>query len=193
VVVISDPTGQYSRNNKCADAAPAYPGLRQPSVPDGGFAKSLGQLYDYFALGFDTMVQEYGGWAAKLIPGCDSSPKCSGVVQSAVKYGFSAISGLPPDLPSYSELISKDIVPAVLNEITDDPTAGQLYGACSTCQQALEDQLKQEFTQFANLSSQAACIGAYEAYLRGLEPLCLDPNIIVKPVPDPIIFRRDRG
>lgn len=184
VVVISDPTGQYTPPKEiCPTPLQHTQDCGSLACLVVGFGKSLGQLYDYFALGFDTMVQEYGGWAAKLIPGCDSSPKCSGVVQSAVKYGFSAISGLPPDLPSYSELISKDIVPAVLNEITDDPTAGQLYGACSTCQQALEDQLKQEFTQFANLSSQAACIGAYEAYLRGLEPLCLDPNIIVKPVP----------
>jgi LysM repeat protein len=184
VYVISDPTGQYSPQQELC------PTPLQDTQDCGsllclmeGFASSLGQLYDYFTVGFDTMVQEFGSLAANIIPGCDSSPACSGVVQSAVKYGFSAISGLPPDLPSYSELISKDIVPAVLNEIIDDPTAGQLYGACSTCQQALEDQLNQEFTQFANLNSQAACIDAYEAWLRGLAPFCLDPNIVVQPVP----------
>ncbi len=181
VIVDKDPTGTYKPDQEICPA-PLFTG-------DCGSVlcmlkaelKDFEQWFDMIAYGFDTMIADIGGDIASIIPGC--SGECASVVKDAVKFGFSYLTGMPPDLPNLSSLVSDDIIPDVVDEILDDPTAGTLYKDCSWCEQQLEDQLTLEYTQYVNLSSQPACFDAYEAMLRTLKPLCLDPNIVVHPAP----------
>ena len=148
-----------------------------------GFANSLGYLYDMVAYGISAYIQELSAGVASLIPGCSESADCVSVTHTAISYGFTALTGIPANLPSYSEFVSGNVVPAIMDEITGDPTVSALYDACSSCKQAVEDTLTSQLEQYASLKSQNACINAYDALLRGFDPLCLDPKIKVHPAP----------
>jgi hypothetical protein len=148
-----------------------------------GFGNSLGYLYNMVAYGMDTYFKELGSGLAWLIPDCSSSPNCVSITTSAVKIGFTAVTGMPSSMPNFGEFVSGDVVPAVMDEITSDPTVSALYAACPPCKKAVEDSLTTQLEQYANLQSQWACVNAYQAMLNGLDPLCLDPNIKVHPAP----------
>jgi hypothetical protein len=135
------------------------------------------------AYGMDTYFKELGSGLAWLIPDCSSSPNCVSITTSAVKIGFTAVTGMPSSMPNFGEFVSGDVVPAVMDEITSDPTVSALYDACPPCKKAVEDSLTTQLEQYANLQSQWACVNAYQAMLNGLDPLCLDPNIKVHPAP----------
>jgi LysM repeat protein len=149
----------------------------------GEFANSLGFLYDMVAYGISAYIQELSVGVASLIPGCSESADCVSVTHTAISYGFTALTGIPANLPSYSEFVSGNVVPAIMDEITGDPTVSALYNACSSCKKAVEDTLTSQLEQYASLQSQNACINAYDAMLRGFDPLCLDPKIKVHPAP----------
>ncbi len=149
----------------------------------GEFGKSLGFLYNMVAYGVDIYFKEVGAGLASLIPGCSSSPKCVSVTTSAVKIGFTALTGMPSSMPNFEEYVSGNVVPAVMDEIMGDDTLSKLYNECPACKKAVEDSLATQLEQYANLQSQGACLDPYQAMLKGLEPLCLDPKIKVHPAP----------
>jgi LysM repeat protein len=147
------------------------------------FGKSLGYLYDMLAYGMDAYFKEVGAGLASLIPGCSKSPNCVSITTSAVKIGFTAVTGMPSSMPNFKEYVSGNVVPAVMDEIMGDETVSAIYKACSACKEAVEDALGTQLEQYANLQSQWACVNAYQAMLNGLDPLCLNPNIRVHPAP----------
>ncbi len=60
------------------------------------------------------------GAIADVIPYCNDSSICQGAIEAGINYGLTALTGMPPDLPNYEELVSQGVTSVVVRPIGRD-------------------------------------------------------------------------
>jgi hypothetical protein len=184
VIVDEDPTGTYvptqyvcpgkiSHTSDCGDW--------DLGCLVKGFGESLADLGNYVIFGINAYKDEIASDLASVI--CSDNQTCENAVGKAVDYGVAALTGLPPDLPNFEDLVSKNITSLIVTYVAgiDDPTLNIICD--SACQDTIGAKLISRLKQGKSLQSQPACMYGYDAYFHGQQPACLDPSIVVHPAP----------
>ncbi|RPJ26087.1 MAG: LysM domain-containing protein [Chloroflexi bacterium] len=197
VLVDEDPTGKLTGQTVC----PGKP-VQESDCPEdfwGEFvclAKGTLFVVDYT---YDTvfhifeMLRELCSTAiSTIIPFCDDSPDCKAAVSSAVDEAWEKGTGIPADMPKSDELISDSVAKMIVESAIeaekqyselDKSYVEQFCDTVVDCEKEISDQVDIQLKQARSLMSQPACTNAYEAALRGIEPTCLDPVLVVHAAP----------
>lgn len=133
------------------------------------YATPLGQQ----CKAFSALVSEVG------IEGTEEA--CTTGARVAVKAGMTAL-GLPPTIPSYNELVDQGVDYAV--ELAADEFEAQTGIPCvGPCEDAFRLAMEKAADNVKRQPDRTACVDPTEAHRHGREPMCLDPNLLVRPAP----------
>jgi hypothetical protein len=119
---------------------------------------------------------------ASIIPGCGST--CSALLMTGLNFTITYFTGLPPNIPSYNDMVNLGIDYAVQTAIDQ---SGIPY-CDESCQGQITDEIKSVSQQVAaSGGSQPACGPTKWATdgstLYDLQSLCIPPGITYSPVP----------
>ena len=153
------------------------------SKPKGDFWSDLKKLasgiYSGVTGGWDALVNGFEGaktylteQIASVIPNCGDL--CKAAIKKGLEAGFTALTGLPPTLPTYEGLKEDGIVYAIaliVEEIGPD--------CDDTCKAIIEKGLRETMDYAKDNQTSPGCVGSDAAHARGKEPLCFpsDPRI----------------
>lgn len=146
-----------------------------------GFSKSVAELADLVIYGINLSKSAFAGVIIDIIPGCSDYDLCKDAVTKGVDYGVSALTGLPPSIPSFDELASDSIRTWALSEVGGIEIPGVDFLCDADCKEQIADQLIPQIKMAASLHSQPACGDIIATRAHGQEPACLDPRIVVHP------------
>ncbi|MGI9352640.1 MAG: hypothetical protein ACR2O3_13835 [Rhizobiaceae bacterium] len=109
------------------------------------------------------------------------SDACETGARVAVGAGMVAL-GLPPSIPSYNELVDKGVDYAVdlAIEEFEAKTGVPCFGPC---EDALRAGFEAAAAEVKRQPDRTACVDPKEAHSHGREPMCLPPDLIVRPAP----------
>lgn len=133
------------------------------------YATPLGQQ----CKAFSALVSEVG------IDGAEDA--CNTGARVAVNAGMAAL-GLPPTIPSYNELLDEGVDYAV--ELAVDEFEANTGVPCfGPCEDAFRIGMEKAADELKRRPDRTACVDPTEAHKHGREPMCLDPNLLVRPAP----------
>lgn len=105
---------------------------------------------------------------------------CRAVAEIAVNAAMTYV-GLPPSLPNYDELIETG--KGELTNLIADQLAEQTGIPCpEDCKALIRDGIDAAIAEIEAQVADSACLGEKEAHANGIEPLCIPPDIKVKPM-----------
>ncbi|MFH1184649.1 MAG: hypothetical protein V1755_06370, partial [Chloroflexota bacterium] len=121
VVIEEDPTGQFPSNEDYVVCPGKNVGFADPCAGKSEAicllefgVESLGWVFDQVAMAYELYIQEVVKGLQYLIPGCDESEFCRDAVKTTVETAWTAVSGLPADLPSSDELIADSVAQTIV-------------------------------------------------------------------------------
>jgi LysM repeat protein len=196
VIIEEDPTGHYTPGTKvCPPPITAHndcEGMSEVECLAVGGVNSLGWLYDELLFGWDGLKHAYAQWIADTIPYCGGSSGCVNIVYQAIGYAVEYETGIPANPPSSDELIADSAADFIMESVYGTETyfteqdTSYIETFCETvvdCKKEISDRIKVEMKKLRSYQSQTSCLYPYEAYFHNVEPLCLDPSIIVHSAP----------
>jgi hypothetical protein len=178
VIVDYDPTGQFSPGQEVCPMSYVECGV---NVDCDGFWDVLGAGWDYIVNLIDDAKGEIAGAVAKTIPGCEGSSACQGVIRAGVDYGAYALTGIPPDLPTFDDLATQGAAEFIVEGLSGISGEDVSYICGDSCKTEIANQLKPYIEQAKSYYSQPGCMDAGGHY--GMFPFCFPPPAKVHPVP----------
>jgi LysM repeat protein len=189
VVIDEDPTGNFSVGQV---VCPGIIAKQAQQACEGfsidclwelmkGFSKSVAELADFVIYGINLSKAAYASVIIDIIPYCSDYDLCKDAVVTGVNYGVSALTGLPPSIPSFDQLASDSIRTWALSEVGGIEIPGVDFLCDADCKKQIADELIPQIKMAASLHSQPACGDILATRAHGQEPACLDPRIVVHP------------
>ncbi|MAT44263.1 MAG: hypothetical protein CL609_18180 [Anaerolineaceae bacterium] len=124
--------------------------------------------WDYLAENLENAKNYLAEQIASVIPGCGA--ECTGYIKTGLEVGFTAVTGIPPTMPSYEEMVDEGIAYAV------DMAAQEIGPMCDElCKEAIAAGLKEVIDYSRSTQPAPGCADEGQAHARGKEPFC--PNL----------------
>jgi len=143
---------------------------------------AVSDLFNSLSSALDTIKGTLVDALASIIPGC--GPSCSDLLMTGLNFTITYFTGLPPNIPSYNDMVNLGISYAVQTAIDQ---SGIPY-CDETCQGKITSEIQSISQQVAaSGGSQPACGASMWATdgstVYDLQSLCIPPGISYSPVP----------
>jgi hypothetical protein len=153
------------------------------SKPSGFWAdlKSLASgIWSGVTGAWDTLIKTFEGVKtdltekiASVIPNCGDI--CKAAIKKGLEAGFTALTGLPPNLPTYEGLKEDGIAYAV------ELTVEEIGPDCDdTCKAIIEKGIRETIDLAKSNQLTPGCVDSGEAHVHGKEPLCYPSDSRIK-------------
>lgn len=173
--LLENPLPEYSPLNLKVCPPPNYTDDSNASIwdliasPFEAIAEGANFLVDLIREGIDNISKI----VASEILGCSEDSFCADALKAGMRAGFSALTGMPADLPDFNHLAATEITAYVASEL-----AGIDYYCDDTCRNKLIDELIPVIDQMKSVYQSPSCTAEGMKLLnRRMSPLCLDPRI----------------
>lgn len=145
------------------------------------FVDGLTEFWDTVVSAFNALKAGIVDVAAAAINGlgipCNS--ECKAGLKLGLEIGMAYFTGIPPNLPSFTELKNQGIEYAI------ELAAAEAGIPCpEECQKILREGLEDVVDLVAENSTQPGCVGESWANVLGKHSLCLPPGVETEPVPE---------
>ncbi len=143
-----------------------------------GIWSGLTSSWDSLVTAFEKAKQALTDQIASVIPGCGNI--CKAAIKKGLEAGFTALTGIPPSLPTYDALKEQGIAYAV------EMVVEQVGPDCDdTCKAIIEKGIRETIKVAESNQSAPGCLDSGAAHAHGKEPLCFptDPRIKWAPAP----------
>jgi LysM repeat protein len=177
VMVDSDPSGRYDPGTILRPLGYVECGVNV-DCEDPGFWGTVGMVWDMIADAYNDAKNAIIGAVADVIPYCNDSSLCQDAIKAGIDYGLTALTGMPPNLPNYDELLAQGVTEVVVGQLGDisDPSMVE-YVCGDSCKTEISAQLKPYLDQAKSFYSQPGCFEPNAHY--GMFPFCVPPPAIV--------------
>lgn len=109
---------------------------------------------------------------------------CEGMATAAIQAGATSL-GVPPSLPNFNQLIDEGVDYAV-TLAADEITQRTGIPCVGPCEDALRVGLENFADEIKRTSDEPGCVDPQQAHMHGREPLCMPPQVLVRPAPNAV-------